>query len=184
MSDNPFSPSPSSLLQTLRWQFELTWKLASQYHLPFLTDDVCLWEPASNSWTVRRLPNGRWRPDWVEPEPDPPPTTSIGWLTWLLIWWWSGLLAVVRKEMPVSRDEMDWPGSAGAAVQRLESLALDWEKFLSELDEGDLDMPVAYPWQEPRPLRIALAWVNIELMKNIAEIGCIRHLFEAYRKYP
>jgi hypothetical protein len=50
---------------------------------------------------------------------------------------------------------------------------------LHKLVADDLARPLAYPWPEPRPLRLALAWANAELMKNVAEIGCVRHLFEA-----
>jgi hypothetical protein len=111
----------TSQLQTLRWQFELTWRLAV-VHLPALTDDACLWEPAAGSWTVRRSADGKWRPDWIEPEPDPAPTVTIGWLTWHLTWWWSGVLAALRDETPTARHETFWPGSADAVVRRLNAL--------------------------------------------------------------
>jgi hypothetical protein len=116
------------------------------------------------------------------PEPDPPPPVTIAWLTWHLIWWWSGLLAAFRNERPSAHDEVAWPGSAAAVEQRIESLSTEWQSVLSELAETDLERSISYPWQEPRPLRLALAWANSELMKNIAEIGTVRHLFEASRK--
>ena len=171
----------SSQLQTLQWQFRLTWKLAAEYHFPALTDEACLWEPAPGSWTVRQSKDGNWRPDWAEPEPDPAPPVTIGWVTWHLIWWWSGLLAAVRNETPAAHHEVAWPGSAVAVVRRLENLSTEWAGALTRLEDVDLERPLAYPWSEPRPLRLALAWANSELMKNIAEIGCIRHLFEASR---
>jgi len=171
----------SSQLQTLQWQFRLTWKLAG-VHLPALTDEICLWEPAPGSWTVRRSTDGKWRPDWGVPEPDPAPPVTIGWLTWQVTWWWAGLLAVVRNETPAAHHEVFWPGSADAVRYRLTTLSTEWEGVLSGLEEGDLDGPLAYPWPEPRPLSLALAWANSELMKNVAEIGYIRHLYEAHRR--
>ena len=170
----------SSQLLTLQWQFQLTWRLAS-LHLPALTDEACLWQPAPGSWTVRQASDGSWRPDWSVPEPDPAPPTTIGWLTWHLIWWWGGLLAALRDEPPPAHDAVAWPGSADAVVRQLDSLAAEWADLLAALDEADLERPLAYPWSEARPLRLALAWANSELMKNVAEIGCIRHLFEAFR---
>jgi hypothetical protein len=170
----------SSQLLTLQWQFRLTWRLAG-VHLPALTDDACLWQPAPGSWTVRQSGDGTWRPDWSVPEPDPAPPTTIGWLTWHLIWWWSGLLAALRHETPAAHHQVVWPGSADAVVQRLQSLSSEWAGVLSGLEEADLERPLAYPWDEERPLRLALAWANSELMKNVAEIGCLRHLFEASR---
>lgn len=81
----------------LRWQLGLAWSLA-ELRLDGLTDAACRWEPAPGAWTPRPGADGRWRPDWVEPEPDPPPTTSIGWLTWHLAWWWGDLLAHATGE--------------------------------------------------------------------------------------
>jgi hypothetical protein len=172
---------PSSQLQTLQWQFGLTWRLA-QVHLPSLTDDLCLWEPSPHSWTVRPDADGTWRADWADAEPDPTPTATIGWLTWHLLWWWSGLLSATREETPLAHHEVAWPGSTADTVQRLEALSTEWADVLSSLKDGDLERPFAYPWTEPRPLRIALAWANVELMKNIAEIGYVRILFEASRQ--
>lgn len=173
----------STELDTLRWQFRLCWRLA-EVHLPALTDELCLWEPAPGSWTVRRSVDGDWRPDWSDPEPSPPPPATIGWLTWQIVWWWSGVLAAVRGEVPAAHDEVMWPGTAGAVVGRIDELSAEWLEVLSRLSDSDLERPIAYPWAEPRPLRLAIAWANSELMKNIAEIGCIRHLFAALRRTP
>ncbi len=178
MSTERSSSKTKSQLETLQWQFRLIWQLAN-YHLPSLTDDACFWEPAPGSWTVRQSTDGKWYPDWIEPEPDPAPTVTIGWLTWHLTWWWSSLLATVQNETPEARHEIAWPGSADAVVRHLESLSNEWADVLDKLDDDDLERPLAYPWSEPRPLRIALAWANSELMKNIAEIGIMRHLYEA-----
>jgi hypothetical protein len=184
MSDeiNPTTPSttPSTQISTLQWQFDLTWRLA-QYHLPSLTDDACLWEPSPHSWTVRPSAEGMWHPDWADVEPDLIPTATIGWITWHMLWWWSGLIAATREETPPAHDEIPWPGSADAVVQRLESLAAEWSALLADLDDPDLERPLAHPWSEPRPLRIALAWANAELMKNVAEIGYVRLLYAVSR---
>jgi len=150
-------------------------------HLPQLTDEVCLWQPAPGSWTVRRGADGNWRPDWVVPEPEPAPMVTIGWLTWQMIWWWSGLLAAASQETPPAHDAVYWPGSAAAVWQRLEELAAEHRGWLSRLTVADLDQSLAYPWTDPRPLGYALAWANSELMKNVAEIGYVRHLFAAAR---
>lgn len=169
----------ASQLETLRWQFDLCWKLA-EVHLPALTDELCLWEPASGSWTVRRSVEGDWRPDWSEPEPDPAPPVTVGWLTWQIVWWWSGVQAAARGEVPAGPHEVAWPGSAGGVVDRIRSLSAEWLELLSTLRDKDLERPLAYPWPAPRPLRLAIAWTNVELMKNVAEIGYVRHLFSAF----
>ena len=58
-------------LDALRWQFEMTWRLAAEHVLPGLTDEMCLWTPAPGAWTVRRV-DGALIPDWADEEPDPP----------------------------------------------------------------------------------------------------------------
>lgn len=166
-----------SVLETLRWQFDLTWRLA-EHHLPALTDKACLWAPAANAWSVRQDREGKWRSDWADAEPDPAPAVTIGWLTWHLIWWWSSALTAVRKESVAPRESVLWPGSAAATRARINELSEQWRAFLNELSEEALENPIAYPWREPRPLRMTIAWANAELMKNVAEIGLVRHLYD------
>jgi hypothetical protein len=173
---------PTTQIDTLRWQFRLTWRLAAEYILPGLSDKACFWEPAAGSWNVRQNMEGRWRPDWSVPEPEPAPTTTIAWLTWHMTWWWSDLLAAVRGETPAGMEAVDWPGSAQAALEGLDRLAAEWTAILDSLSEDDLERPLAHPWSDPRPLRIALAWANVELMKNSAEIGTMRRMYEASRR--
>lgn len=167
-------------LETLRWQFQLTWSLASTYHLPHLTDAACRWEPAPQSWTVRPTPSGLWQADWSDKEPEPAPTVTIGWITWQIIWWWSSLLSAVCHEPPPAPHEIPWPGSAAATRERMEALASTWLKYLGSLTDAELEHPLAYPWPDAQPLARAIAWANSELMKNIAEIGTLKHLYQAH----
>ena len=46
-----------------------------------LTRDEYLWEPVSGCWTVREIADGV-RADWADPDPDPPPVTTIAWRLW------------------------------------------------------------------------------------------------------
>ncbi len=170
----------ADLLNTLRWQYEITWRLAER-HLTKLSDEACLWQPQPNSWTVHQNADGRWQPEWADKEPDPLPTASIAWLSWHLIWWWLALIAAVKGERALKRDEVYWPGDCHATVARLRELSAEWDRLLAAMHESDLEQPLAFPWHEARPTRLAIAWANCELMKNVAEIGNIRLLFEASR---
>lgn len=86
---------------------------------------------------------------------------------------------MLAGEQPAGRAGVDWPGSAADAVERLRALAVGWNRLLDS--DPDLDVPIAYPWSDPRPARYTPAWVNAELMKNVAEIGVMRHLRAASR---
>lgn len=154
------------------WQFDLVWSLA-QLHLDALADADFFWEPAELTWTVRRGDDGTWRPDFSEVEPDPIPVPTIAWLSWHIDWWWTAALDAAQGR---PRSELQWSGTGAAAVARIRELAVQWRALLADLDEPALSRPVPYPWDPPKTLAHLVSWVNIELTKNIAEIGQLRLL--------
>lgn len=160
-----------------RWQFDLTWSLL-EYHLDRLDDDDCLWPPADRCWTVRPAGDGRWVPDWEEPEPDPPPATSIGWLTWHLGWWWTSAVAAVTGAPIPPRTDVYWPGDAERTVAWLRGLRDEWVAAVAGLTKSDLAAQASFPWADrsDRSVGHTVGWVNAELMKNTAEIGQTRLL--------
>lgn len=126
---------------------------------------------------MRQGADGGWHADWSEPVPEPAPRTTIGWLAWHVLWWWGSAIGALRSENIPEREAVLWPGNAAATIDALNALSARWSDILSR--ETDLDRPVAYPWSEPGLLRLLFAWANCELMKNVAEIGIVRHLFAA-----
>ena len=165
------------VLSVLRWQFQVAWSLAEDVHLSRLTDDMCIWSPDPQSWTVRRDGTGLWRADWSQTEPLDSPAPSVGWLTWHLIWWWSNVQGVLDGGDVTEPAAQGWPGTAAATVAVLRDLAELWTDRLGSLTPADLAAPVRYPWPEPRPLAYLLSWVNLELTKNVAEVGEVANLY-------
>lgn len=155
-------------------QFDLAWALAD-LHLTALRDDDMLWEPAPLCWTVRQDSSGVWRPDWADAEPDPIPVPTIGWLTWHIDWWWSTAIDHLTAAPLRDRTDVTWPGSGAAAISRLRDLAAQWRAILTT---ADLQRPCAFPWgaDAGRTVAHTALWVNVELTKNIAEIGQLRLL--------
>lgn len=168
--------STADRLDVLRWQFRTAWSLGADVHFPALTNENCLWLPAPEAWTVRRNRLGGWSADWADQEPDPAPPVTIAWLTWHLIWWWRDLLSRSSGDGPVNREQAPWPGSADAVRSALWNLHAEWEAHLDQLTDDALEQPFTFPWPRPRPFVYTVAWCNAELMKNIAEIGLLRHL--------
>ncbi|UUV29641.1 DinB family protein [Amycolatopsis roodepoortensis] len=162
----------ASRTELSRWQFDLTWSLFD-YHLADLEPADFRWEPSALCWTIR--PDGT--PDWADTEPDPIPVPTIAWLTWHIGWWWSVALDHANGRAPRERAEITWPGEE-STVEWLRGLREEWLAVLDRLTDTDLDAPSAYPWGEDAGLTFAhtVAWVNSELMKNVAEIGQLRLL--------
>ncbi|MFF0739360.1 DinB family protein [Streptomyces sp. NPDC004111] len=161
-----------------RWQFELTWSLF-EYHLERLEPADLLWEPAALCWNVRRDATGGWVPDWADAEPDPVPVPTAGWVSWHLGWWLSVATDHVHGRTPRAREEIVWPGTRdGAVADWLRGLRTDWLAGLDRLTDADLDRTAAFPWNDDpgRTVAHTVAWVNAELMKNVAEIGQLRLL--------
>jgi len=167
------------MLDTLTWQFRMTWSL-TEHFLPHLTDELCAWMPAPSAFTMR-LGHGGWTPDWSDDEIYPPPPVSIAWSTWHIQWWWTSALAAARGEPAPERDTVVWPVTVAGISAELVRLAEAWRVTIANLTDDDLERSVTYPWPEPRPLRMMVAWVNSELMKNTAEIGDVVRLFHAQK---
>ncbi|HEY6644360.1 DinB family protein [Povalibacter sp.] len=161
---------------TLMRQFDLAWKLTS-YHLKTLTTDECLWRPAAVGLHVH--PDGNsWRADWPEREDYDIGPASIGWITWHLGFWWSMVLNHSNGDGSLTREAVIWPGTADGVRQWLGGLHDDWQELLTQLTDEDLRATQRTRWpMRDRPFGDVVAWANIELSKNAAEIGYARFLY-------
>lgn len=82
---------------------------------------------------------------------------------------------------PRERTEIHWPGDGAPTIAWLGGLRTEWQEVLDRLTEADLDRVAPFPWPHDPEHTVAhlLAWVNAELMKNVAEIGQLRLLHQA-----
>ena len=164
---------------TLLLQFDTAWKLAS-HHLDGLTTQECLWRPAGIGLHVRQEGSGQWVADWPEHEGYELGPASIAWLTWHAGFWWSMVLNHSFGQGQLSREAVSWPGSAEAVSAWLTSLAAEWRTSIEELPDGELESSRRTRWPfRDRPFADVVAWANIELTKNAAEIGYVRFLRSA-----
>jgi len=157
-------------------QFDTAWKL-SRVHLDGLLTEQCLWRPAHKGLHVHQLPDGRWRADWPDHEGYDIGPPSIAWLTWHLGFWWSMVLNHSFGDGTVSRENVMWPGNADALREWLGRLQREWRAAIAQLTDDDLRSVrrTRWPFQD-RPFGDVIAWVNVELTKNAAEIGYARFL--------
>lgn len=164
-------------LDLIRWQFDLAARFLDSV-LDGLSDDECRWEPAQPCWTVRADATGVWHADWEQPEPEPVPNTSIGWLTWHIGWWWTAAQAGLTGADIPAPASIHWLGSAAATVAWLRELSASWRRLLD--DSGlELSATARFPWRDDPDRTVAhtLAWVDMELMKNAAQICQLRRMY-------
>ena len=164
------------LLAPLERQFSIGWKLA-RYHLDGLTDDECMWRPSIAGPHVHAEGNG-WRADWPNDDAYAAAPPSIAWLTWHIGFWWSMVLDHSFGEGTLRREDVQWPGTADAVRQWLSALQCEWRGRLDALGDEQLMASELTRWPfEDRPFLDLVAWVTVELTKNVAEIGYVRLLY-------
>lgn len=168
---------PNSLPSCLTRQLDTAWKLAG-YHLEGLTTEECLWRPAKRGPHVHQAADGTWRADWPEHEGYDLGPPSIAWVTWHVGFWWSMVLDHSFGDARLRREDIDWPGSADSARRRITLLHQQWRAAIDPLSDEDFESSSRTRWPfQARPFGDVVAWVNLELTKNAAEIGYVRFLF-------
>jgi hypothetical protein len=158
-------------------QFETAWKLTS-FHLDGLTTEECLWRPAHQGPHVHHAPDGAWRADWPDREGYDIGPPSIAWLTWHIGFWWSMVLDHSFGAGALSRESVMWPGNADDARAWIMRLQEEWRSVLERITADDLRSVERTRWPfRDRPFGDVIAWLNVELTKNAAEIGYARFLY-------
>lgn len=158
-------------------QFETAWKLTN-YHLDGLSIEECLWRPTHWGLHVSQASDGKWRADWPDHEGYEIGPPSIAWLTWHIGFWWSMVLNHSFGDGTLSRENVMWPGDADLVRQWLGQLQEGWRVVLEQITDDDPRSPQRTRWPfQDRPFGDVVAWVNVELVKNAAEIGYARFLY-------
>jgi hypothetical protein len=158
-------------------QLDTAWKLAT-YHLNGLSTEECLWRPAPVGLHVRQAADGTWAADWPEQEGYDIGPPSIAWITWHIGFWWSMVVNHSFGDGSLSRENVQWPGNANDVRSWISRLHDEWHAALGMLNAEDLRSTERTRWPfQHRPFGDVVAWVNVELTKNAAEIGYARFLY-------
>jgi hypothetical protein len=172
----------TELRQLLAKQFEISSALTN-YHLETLSTEECLWRPAATGLHVKMEANGLWHADWPEHEGYDLGPSSLGWLTWHLCFWWSMVLDHSYGDATLSREKVFWPGDADSVRACIAQLESRWRDALANLTDAQLRSTEQSRWPiTNQPFADIVAWLNIELAKNAAEIGYVRFLYAARNK--
>lgn len=161
-------------------QFDIAWGL-TEYHLNGLETEECLWRPATKGLHVQ-LVDGQWKADWPEHEGYDLGPSSIAWLTWHMVLWWSMVIDHSFGSATLAREDVSWPGTAEAVRARIVELQAEWRRRLEALSDDELSDTQRTRWPfQGQPFVDVVSWLNIELAKNAAELGYVRFLYAVRR---
>lgn len=164
------------IIDVLLRQHAIAWSLAS-YHLEGLSTEECLWRPSTKGLHVSISNEGSWQGEWPEHEGYDLGPPSIAWLLWHMGFWWSMAINHSFEDATLDRNTISCPGTAEEIKAGLQALHKKWLDLLSNISDADLRSSERTRWPfQDRPFSDVIAWVNIELTKNAAEIGYARFL--------
>lgn len=167
------------LRDTLVTQFDTAWALA-RYHLETLSTEECLARPGPVGLQLERGTDGLWRGVLPQSESYTIGPPSIAWLTWHLGAWWSMVQNHSFGDATLTMDHVIWPGNAEAVRTWLDALHDEWRGSVLRLSDADLHATERSRWPlTGRPFADIVAWANLELMKNAAEVGYARFVLGA-----
>lgn len=158
-------------------QFHDTWQLLT-YHLQTLSTEECLWRPSKQGPHIFLGEDDQWRGNWPVKEQYDTGPTSIGWISWHIIFWWSMVLNHSFGDQSLQVKDVTWPGDADSLRARLLELRNEWVEAIKKLAGKELMAKTKTRWPvKDKPFSAIVGWANMELMKNTAELGYIRFLY-------
>ncbi|MCR8842491.1 DinB family protein [Paenibacillus sp. SC116] len=161
---------------TLQFQYDISCQLLD-IHLTDLTDDEYSWRPAPKGLHMT-YDSGIWRADWPDSESYEIGPPSIAWLTWHITYWWSMVLDHSFGDGTLQHESVPCYGSASEAIDRIYLIKNKWETAVAQLSPHELHERTRTNWPfRDKSFYELLAWLNLELMKNAAEIGYCRFLY-------
>ena len=165
-----------SLITQLAEQLDYHWTNHLRPRLDGLTDDEYFWQPVPDCWTVH--PDGSI--DFIYPEPDPVPFTTIAWrLAHVIV----GVFAMRNHSHfggpPADYQSWQYATDAATALSQLDDAYANWIAGVRSLSDDDLGQkvgPAEGPWAE-YPMIALVLHINREVIHHGAEIACIRDLY-------
>ena len=163
-------------MKEILFQLDICWQLF-EYHINDLTEQEAFWCKEKTGLNVRQL-DGVWMTDWPETESYTMGPSSIAWTLWHIQYWWKNALSANFNNKVLAKEAVVWPGTVERAVSEIRKCHDEWVKILSDLTEEQYASAdySSWPFEGNDFTEIAL-WLNVELMKNVAEIGAGRLLY-------
>jgi len=173
------------LADQLAWH----WDNEARPRLGGLTDEEYFWEPVPGCWSVRpreeagapiNAGSGRFLLEYAVPAPVPPPVTTIAWrLGHLMVGVLGERIGSHFGGEEITYRTFDYPGTADAALARLDGLYRQWNSAVSALSDDALARPVG-PAEGPfadSPMSALVLHINREMIHHLAEVALLRDLY-------
>lgn len=173
----------SELRQRLATQLGWHWEQQLRPRLSGLTDHEYLWEPAEDCWSLRAQPGGGTMPEWVYPQPDPPPLTTIAWRLAHI-----GQILAQRAnfhfgDRTMTFERVPWPGlTAAAGLSWIDEGYAGWSAGLDSTDDAALERRSEGPpdtLDGDFPFADVILHINREIIHHGAEVALLRDLYRA-----
>lgn len=159
--------------KSLLSQLELAWSLLD-YHLSDISVKEMSFEVTQPSVSTQGFP---------ETEGYDIGMPTIAWILWHMDFWWSMALNHNFGDGHLKVDDISWPNDVNSAYAHLTNLKNQWSTCLLEMSEADFAQPKSKQWPlQDKPFYEIAGWLNMELMKNAAEIGSIRFAYGAQKE--
>jgi hypothetical protein len=175
------------LLEQLTWH----WEHHVRPRLAGLDDDEYFWEPAPGAWNVRpradadpksSIGDKDFTVDFVAPEPEPAPVTTIAWRLAHIIVGVLGERTANHFDGPdVRYRTFAYAGSAKEALRQLDDGYERWIAGVRGLGEEGLERPCG-PAEGPyaeAPLAALVVHINREVIHHGAEVLLLRDLYRS-----
>lgn len=148
------------------------------------SDREYFWDPVGPCWTIHQTALGDWVHDYVEPDPKPPPFTTIGWRLEHLAdckvmyhEWAFGSARLTFPALPALR-------GVTAALERLGEGHRPLRQDLEEITESELDLPRLTNWADRWPAWRIFSTMTDHDAHHGAEIGTPRDLYRELNDRP
>jgi hypothetical protein len=176
----------------LTGQLEFYWDVHLWPRLQGLTDDEYLWEPVAGCWSLRRGAGGRWVLDGGQPEPAPPPVTTIAWRMMHIAVGCFVVRASTFFPEPGDPDAAMWdprhipadlPATAAGGVAFLDRSYRRWQDNVAGLDDQRMLRRLGRkggPYAKD-PMAALVVHINREVMHHGGEICLLRDLYRGQR---
>jgi DinB superfamily len=174
--------------QQLVDQLEWHWGRQLRPRLDGLTDAEYFWEPVPGCWNVRPrgqssaglAGGGDFTVDFVWPEPQPPPITTIAWrLAHIIVGVLGARVASHFGGPPTDYQTFAYAGTAAEALRQLDQAYAAWMQGVRGLGAEGLTRPCG-PAEGPfaeYPMAALVLHINREVLHHGAEIALLRDLY-------